>query len=83
MARLEEDVKAWSLRDTGDDCDDEMAVVLEDGYHDYDKDPGYNDDIDNDSDFWRRRTTEFAYIRGQNQDQQLKLETCRSGVEHK
>ncbi len=21
------DVKSWSLRDTGDDCDDEMAVL--------------------------------------------------------
>ena len=28
-------MKAWSLRDTGDDCDNKMAVILEDGYHGY------------------------------------------------
>ena len=76
------DLKAWSPRDSGDDYDDEMAVILENGYQAYDKHPRYNDDIDNDSDFWRRRATEFAYTREQNQDQQLKMETCRSGVEH-
>ena len=69
------DVKAWSLRDTGDDCDDEMAVILEDGYHKYDKDPKYDDDIDNDSDSWRRRAIESACTQEQNQDQQLKMET--------
>ena len=45
------DVKVRSLRDTGDDCDNEMAAILEDGYHEYDNDPGYNNDIDNDSGF--------------------------------